>query len=126
MMTQLKFYARRDAIWGDAIELFAYSISPDTMRGVAQPTVFKMLTREEEIQEPRPWAVFDKESVQRLMDELWHAGFRPTEGSGSAGSLAATERHLADMRALVFRETVSGEVKMWKPTKSQIEDILKK
>jgi hypothetical protein len=28
-------------------------------------------------------------------------GIRTSEGSGSAGSLAATERHLADMRAIV-------------------------
>ncbi len=40
--------------------------------------------------------------VQDLMDKLWSAGFRPTEGSGSAGALAATERHLKDMRRLVF------------------------
>jgi len=36
------------------------------------------------------------------MDELWQCGLRPSEGSGSAGSLAATERHLADMRKLAF------------------------
>lgn len=41
--------------------------------------------------------------AQSLMDELWHCGLRPTEGTGSAGSLAATERHLEDMRRLVFK-----------------------
>ena len=40
--------------------------------------------------------------AQALMDRLWSAGLRPSEGSGSAGALAATERHLADMRELVF------------------------
>ena len=40
--------------------------------------------------------------AQALIDELWHAGLRPSEGSGSAGSLAATERHLADMRKIAF------------------------
>jgi hypothetical protein len=42
-------------------------------------------------------------AAQTLMDDLWQSGLRPTEGTGSAGSLAATERHLADMRALVFK-----------------------
>ncbi len=40
--------------------------------------------------------------AQMLMDQLWACGVRPKEGSGSAGSLAATERHLADMQRLVF------------------------
>jgi hypothetical protein len=37
------------------------------------------------------------------MDELWRVGLRPTEGSGSAGSLAATERHLSDMQRIAFK-----------------------
>jgi hypothetical protein len=40
--------------------------------------------------------------AQELIDKLWQAGYRPTEGKGSAGALVATERHLEDMRRLVF------------------------
>ena len=43
------------------------------------------------------------EEAQQLMDELWRVGLRPTEGTGSAGSLAATERHLRDMQSIAFR-----------------------
>ena len=43
------------------------------------------------------------ESAQRLMDELWNVGLRPSEGTGSAGSLAATQRHLNDIRAIVSK-----------------------
>jgi len=35
---------------------------------------------------------------QSLIDELWCAGLRPTEGTGSAGSLAATQLHLKDLQ----------------------------
>jgi len=42
--------------------------------------------------------------AQFLMDQLWFCGFRPTEGTGSAGSLAATQSHLADMRRIVFNQ----------------------
>lgn len=42
------------------------------------------------------------ERAQELMDDLWRCGLRPTEGTGSAGALAATQRHLEDMRKLVF------------------------
>ncbi len=44
----------------------------------------------------------EKEDAQKLMDSLWDCGLRPSEGSGSAGALAATQRHLDDMRKLVF------------------------
>ena len=47
----------------------------------------------------------DDTAAQVLMDDLWQAGFRPTEGSGSAGSLRATERHLEDMRKIVGKKT---------------------
>lgn len=38
----------------------------------------------------------------RHFDELWRCGLRPTEGTGSAGSLAATQAHLKDMKAIAF------------------------
>jgi hypothetical protein len=48
-----------------------------------------------------PTVRLGQEGAQELMDELWRVGVRPSEGTGSAGSLAATERHLQDMRKLV-------------------------
>jgi len=44
------------------------------------------------------------EAAQQFMDSLWKSGLRPTEGTGSAGSLAATEKHLSDMRAIVSKQ----------------------
>lgn len=43
-------------------------------------------------------------NAQHLMDMLWQCGLRPTEGAGSAGSLAATQAHLKDMRAIVSKQ----------------------
>jgi len=51
-----------------------------------------------------PVVRMEVEEAQRLMDELWNCGLRPSEGSGSAGALAATQRHLDDMRKLVFKQ----------------------
>lgn len=48
-----------------------------------------------------PSFVLTYERCQELMDSLWASGIRPTEGRGSAGAMAAVEKHLADMRALV-------------------------
>lgn len=50
-----------------------------------------------------PTVRITNEAAQVLMDELWNCGLRPTEGTGSAGALAATQRHLEDMRTLVFK-----------------------
>jgi hypothetical protein len=49
-----------------------------------------------------PSLKIDNDCAQGLIDELWRCGFRPTEGTGSAGSLAATERHLKDMQKIAF------------------------
>jgi len=50
-----------------------------------------------------PVAYIEQNDAQTLIDSLWAAGLRPSEGSGSAGALAATQRHLEDMRTLVFK-----------------------
>lgn len=54
--------------------------------------------REESEAITEPALSITNDEAQQLMDELWRCGLRPTEGTGSAGSLAATERHLSDMR----------------------------
>lgn len=55
----------------------------------------------------KPTFSLDLDRAQELMDELWNCGLRPTEGTGSAGALAATQRHLDDMRKLVFKEAAT-------------------
>jgi hypothetical protein len=44
------------------------------------------------------------DDAQSLMDQLWTCGLRPSEGSGSAGALAATQKHLDDVRKLLFED----------------------
>lgn len=41
--------------------------------------------------------------AQNLMDQLWFCGLRPSEGTGSAGALAATQAHLEDVRVILNR-----------------------
>jgi hypothetical protein len=50
------------------------------------------------------------EAAQQLMDDIWECGLRPSEGTGSAGSLAATQRHLDDMRKIVFHKLNIKEI----------------
>lgn len=62
-----------------------------------------VFTEPKEGQHTTPTLTIDTNAGQLLMDDLWACGLRPTEGKGSAGALAATERHLKDLQRLVFQ-----------------------
>lgn len=110
MFTQkIKFVINRDAMWGDTFGLRMGVLTSDNKLAVAQSVQFKVLSEEEAHLESGHAMVLKRDDLQSLMDELWNVGIRPTEGTGSAGSLAATERHLADMRALVFKTEAPGK-----------------
>ncbi len=69
----------------------------------ANPLTFTEVPQNQPIR-LEPTFSLEPEAAQQLMDELWRAGLRPTEGSGSAGQLASTLKHLEDMRSLVFKK----------------------
>ena len=97
-MTNLELRAER-RIYADDIAL--YVVDPQNEAIGVDITMEKV---ERGAQWPQPTMTLKYREAQALMDQLWSCGLRPSEGSGSAGSLAATERHLEDMRALVFKE----------------------
>lgn len=103
-MSQLKFFAQRTPLAGE-IALYAAQDGDDGRRGVVQNLTLEWRERGEMA---RPFVHLDYDSAQQLMDELWNCGLRPSEGSGSAGALAATQRHLDDMRKLVFKGDIDG------------------
>ena len=69
---------------------------------MAEPLQMRVLTEEEQYKEHPPLMELRPDEAQQFMDELWRVGIRPTEGAGSVGQMAATEKHLEDMRRLVF------------------------
>jgi hypothetical protein len=84
---------------------------PDQI-AVAQVTFRDLTTDEAEGTSPAPSFSLNQTDAQRLMDELYAAGVRPTEAAGSVGQLGAVQAHLQDMRKLVFegmeRKAVEG------------------
>ena len=50
---------------------------------------------------PGTTARLTKSQAQQLADDLWRVGIRPTEGEGSAGSMAAAQEHLKDLQDIV-------------------------
>ena len=51
-----------------------------------------------------PFVTLDITKSQMLMDQLWNCGLRPTEGTGSAGALGATQKHLADLKEILYHQ----------------------
>lgn len=93
----MKAHLRAQAApWRHAVEL---NILSDDGK-----TKVKQIILEESDQrfEQEPSFILSLDNAQLLMDDLWHAGMRPTEGTGSAGAMRAVERHLEDMRKIAF------------------------
>ncbi len=88
--------------FGRRIDLhIAKAYEPDaTVIKVATPLTYVDVDRDVMNSGEQPAISLNIADAQSLMDGLWKCGLRPSEGSGSAGSLAATERHLADMRQI--------------------------
>lgn len=85
----LRIRGGRQTIDGDVVKRGGWMKEPVFVKveeGATPPVAFRL----------------DLMEAQSLMDRLWKAGLRPTEGSGSAGALAATQSHLKDMQKLVF------------------------
>ncbi len=87
------------APWNEGVEVVVFD-RQGSPRAVSTARVeFSPITEGQDVE---PTLKLSTSSAQRLMDELWSCGLRPTEGTGSAGSLAATERHLKDMQRVAF------------------------
>ena len=93
MNLQLKAYS---APWRDCIEFLILS-------GDEIGSAISFKKREIGVSSD-PTFSLDIQQAQSIMDDLWNCGLRPTEGTGSAGALAATQKHLEDMRTLVFKK----------------------
>lgn len=91
--------ARRED-WSDGVSIYLRQRTVGVGTAVARPVVFERLAFDFAIVEPM--LRLGIQQAQQLMDELWQCGLRPSEGTGSAGSLAATERHLKDMQAVAM------------------------
>jgi hypothetical protein len=94
---EIRLMAQRQIEW-NGIGLWLAVDGKDGHR-MAQPLV---LAPHPEHQPADPFVRLEMPEAQMLMDELWKCGLRPTEGTGSAGALAATQAHLDDMRRLCF------------------------
>lgn len=98
-MIQVKAF--KEPYRGRGIALWIEDIDGDRF-SVAEPIVFRQVDPDAAFEpDGRPPLTISPEAGQKLMDDLWDCGLRPSEGTGSAGCLAATQEHLQDMRKIV-------------------------
>ncbi len=99
----MKFMARKKFVgFGFGVELFGYE---DPNGRHSELVIVEAVTMREhpEGKTLEPFLRLGQKEAQNLIDALWEAGVRPTNGEGSTGQLAATEKHLLDMRAIAFK-----------------------
>jgi len=98
MIEYPELMARRDD-WSEGVSIYART-KEGSRYFAGQPVEFKEQPSGTKF---RPILSLGIHEAQKLMDELWTCGLRPSEGTGSAGSLAATEKHLNDMRSIAMQ-----------------------
>lgn len=91
--------------WYDGISIAVYKIKPDCYEALDN-LVWKEIKEGEAI--PEAFSL-NMEEAQVLLNDLWHCGIRPTDGTGSTGQLSATQKHLDDMRKISFFLLEKGE-----------------
>lgn len=83
-------------------DAFAVAMRQGTPGQWAYAQVTMVMRDAKEADHPiEPSFMLTREAAQGLMDDLWRAGVRPSNGEGATGQLASTREHLADMRKLV-------------------------
>lgn len=95
----LKFRLQKSN-WSFGLQMLIVQESVSGVRSYVKEMIMETIS-DGGIVPPSSILEFDCTVAQTLMDDLWDCGVRPTEGKGSAGAMAATEKHLGDMRKLV-------------------------
>jgi len=81
-----------------------YLLTGNNAQTIERPSTFEFEKMDEfAMYANKSLSLMDSEA-QELMDNLYSCGIRPTEGTGSAGSMEKVEAHLQDMRRIVFKK----------------------
>lgn len=87
--------------WDYTVELLIVSKVNNSDRiqyALPQDIIFTDMEQGVELE---PSIKLSQTDAQVLIDELWNCGLRPSEGSGSAGALLATQNHLRDLQKVL-------------------------
>ena len=95
------FKARAERLWhNDGVSLHLFDNTGKKLRVVTDLVIKEY---DDAVIEAHDDIVLPTQTAQELIDGLWDCGLRPSEGSGSAGALKATQEHLKDLQTLSWR-----------------------
>jgi hypothetical protein len=100
-MRRLKVRVRDAPFIRRGVEIYFFEDLGDEKIAIIKDLVFETVERSKSIE--NKGIHIGNDIAQELMDELWTCGLRPSEGTGSAGSLKATQDHLGDMQKLSWK-----------------------
>lgn len=102
-LTGWRFLVQPYSVASLAHDFYVYRECVGEYREFIEPiAVYRELRSEAHRHEIRPTLQLEQQELQQLMDQLWHAGIRPSNGEGAAGQIGALREHLADMRKIAF------------------------
>lgn len=107
MNSKVNIRAMVDIFNDDGIKLYfrmrTYEDGAMPYTSIPEPITFRHITdKERHTIDQQPTVIITPESAQELMNQLWELNIRPAQAKGSVGQLDAVNKHLEDMRRLVF------------------------
>jgi len=92
----IRVHVEKRSVLGD--DLYLYFYIKDRDRTLSAEITFDEISESTSTPES---ITIPPEAAQELVDKLWQCGVRPTEGTGSAGALLATQNHVKSLQNIV-------------------------
>ena len=101
---RIRFAVMRSPMHG-AYELYVmFESLHGELSAAKHPLEFEVVDEADYGKQQMPLLRMSEESTSMLMDELWSAGVRPSNGAGSHATHSAMQAHLDDLQKIVFRD----------------------
>ena len=81
----------QSAPWSAGVEFVVFKYDPNKPKELGLSKNGFIELKDKHVTPPEVIMCIKNKEAQTLMDDLWNCGLRPTEGTGSAGSLMAKE-----------------------------------
>jgi hypothetical protein len=93
---EFRIFARETFEWANGVDIFIFN--KDRILSEVKFEDFPTMTMM-----PRSNFFMNKENTQKLMDQLWNAGYRPSGIKNKDIAMGAMDKHIEDLRRIAFK-----------------------